>query len=243
MSAMNVLIISDGHGSLDMLDAMAPVIEGVDMVLYGGDFAAFNKPETGLPFLERLAKLHDQVFSVTGNCDAPDFLETMETYDISVEASLSYFGGLVLTGSGGGLNFTGETSNERSDEDLAGDLRLAELSVEENAEEGSTSSENTSGWNNLIVIAHNPPKDTACDVASGGVHVGSPLIRTFIERTQPLLVVCGHIHESFATDTMGQTLLVNPGALVEGRYALAEISGGSGKRFEVTKLELLKLPL
>lgn len=38
------------------------------------------------------------------------------------------------------------------------------------------------------------------------------------------MVVSGHIHESFAVDKIGETVLVNPGALMEGRYALAEIT-------------------
>lgn len=257
MSVMKVLIISDGHGSLEMLDAIAPVMEGVDMVLYGGDFAAENKPETGLSFLERLAKLHDRVFAVSGNCDGPEFLETLESYDVSVEGSLSYFSGLVLTGSGGSSYFKRNSPNERSDEELVSDLRLAEQSLrDESAGDGdfadgsaaqepaataSSEAEAGDGWNSLVAIVHNPPKDTVCDQVAPGIHVGSPLIRSFIERVRPLLVVCGHIHEGFGKDTIGSTVLANPGSLAEGRYAIAEISGGGKVPFSVSSLELLQL--
>ena len=293
---MKVLILSDGHGAVDKLDALADAAKAFDIVLFGGDFAAFKKIETGLPFLERLAAFHDRVFAVTGNCDAPDFRETVESYDMSVEGTLSYFSGLMLSGSGGGSKFTGTTPNERTDEELVGDLRLAALAAggslwagepddpDEDASDENTDAERSLSdgsalfdngarfadgaerlaagakvavapepraaldpaedgepWNNLIVIAHNPPKDTKLDMIPNGVHVGSPLIRAFIESKKPLLVVSGHIHESAAIDTLGPTTLVNPGALADGRYAVAEITGGSGKPFAVASIELKTL--
>lgn len=229
---MKILIISDGHGALDMLGRLENIAKTADFILFAGDFAALHKVETGQPFLERLIGIHDQVFAVTGNCDAPDFRDVLETADISVEGSLVYFSGLVLTGSGGGSKFMGDTPNERSDEELAGDLHLIVESV------GDDSPDLGEPWNNLIVISHNPPKDTALDAAGNGMHVGSPLFRKFIETYKPLLVVCGHIHESIAVDTIGETTLVNPGPLVSGYYALAEISGDVKKGFSVESVTL-----
>lgn len=231
---MKVLIMSDGHGDAAMLDRAAPLAREADAVLYAGDFAALGRPETGLPYLERLANLNDRTFAVSGNCDEIDFRETLEEYDISVEGSLSYFSGLVITGSGGGSKFTGKTPNERDDEELASDLRLAS---------GSAGDDETAAgpWNSLVVIMHNPPKDTACDLVAPGVHVGSPLLRQFIDTWQPLLVVCGHIHESFAVERLGPTVLVNPGSLAEGRYAVAEITGGGKVPFAVSSIELKTL--
>lgn len=286
---MKVLIISDGHGAVDRLDALADVAKASDIVLFGGDFAAVGHPETGLPFLKRLAALHDRVFAVTGNCDEPLFRETVEEYDLSIEGSLSYFSGLMLAGSGGGSKFTGTTPNERTDEELAGDLRLAALAAggvswedepDDDAEGDDTEGGTVDGfaegiariegddagraatrtavatapkmatarepleepWNNLIIIAHNPPKDTKLDAVAGGIHVGSPLIRAFIDSKKPLLVVSGHIHESAAIDSLGPTTLVNPGSLADGHYAVAEITGGANKPFAVSSIELKKLP-
>ena len=36
-----------------------------------------------------------------------------------------------------------------------------------------------------ILVSHNPPKDTACDVIPGDVHVGSTAVREFLEEAQP----------------------------------------------------------
>ena len=52
MKKMRFLIISDGHGDLDVLDKLDSEFEKSDVVLFGGDFAKFKEPETGLPFLQ-----------------------------------------------------------------------------------------------------------------------------------------------------------------------------------------------
>jgi len=143
---MKVLLISDGHGDLARLEQIEPIAATADLVLFGGDFAAFGKPETGLSYLERLAHLHDRVFAVSGNCDEPAFRETMEEFDVSIEGSLSYFNGLMFSGSGGALKFTGVTPNERTDEDLVSDLHL----VAESVPEGFSGSDEV--WNNLVII-------------------------------------------------------------------------------------------
>ncbi len=230
---MKVLIVSDGHAAVERLEPLKEVAVDCDIVLFGGDFAKFGNPETGRPYLERFAKIHDRIFAVIGNCDEPDFVDALDEYDIGIEGSLSYFGGLVFSGSGGGSKFTGTTPNERTDEELADALRL----VAESAPEGT----GEAGWNNLVIVAHNPPAETKLDVVSNGAHVGSPLIRAFVDRYKPLLVVSGHIHESAAVDRIGPTALVNPGALAEGKYAIAEISGGNGAPFAVESIELKKL--
>ena len=72
----------------------------------------------------------------------------------------------------------------------------------------------------VIVVTHCPPADTRCDVLYDGRHAGSRAIRQWIERSQPMLALHGHIHESpemsgsFA-DRVGKTITVNPGSDTE----------------------------
>jgi len=214
---MKVVLFSDGHGNLDRLEQLAPQIIDADLVLYGGDFAAFGEPETGLPYLKRLVALHDQIFAVSGNCDPPDFRDTLDQYDMGIEGSLSYFSGLILAGSGGASHFKGDTPFERDDEELAADLHLAAHGLGGPARQ-----------DNLVVIAHNPPKNTGLDCVAPGVHVGSPAIRNFIEQYQPLLVLSGHIHESAAIDRIGESVLINPGSLALGQWAEAQLVQENG---------------
>ncbi len=70
-----------------------------------------------------------------------------------------------------------------------------------------------------IVVSHHPPYGTKTDIAYNGSHVGKKYLRKFVEKYQPLLFLCGHVHESRGIDEIGRTKIVNPGSLTEGYYA------------------------
>ena len=224
---MLFLVISDLHGNLDVLDKLDEQFKNADAVLFAGDFTKFGDASTGLPALEKLKSKHDTIFSVIGNCDEPSMLEKIEEADMSVQKTLVNFEGLCFAGSGGGSKFTGETANERTDEELASDLDI--ITKQEAAE-----------WNNLIAVMHNPPKDTECDKVAPTVHVGSPLLKKFIDDYKPLAVITGHIHESAAICKAGNTTVINPGALLEGKYALMQVEKKDGA-WSVTGAELRQL--
>ncbi|MGP1587751.1 MAG: metallophosphoesterase [Treponemataceae bacterium] len=224
---MRFLIISDGHGNSDMLDKLNEEFKKSDIVLFAGDFAKFGRKSTGKLFLEKLVLKHEKIFAVLGNCDEQTFIEQLEKADISVENSLVYSDGLVFIGSGGGSKFTGTTPFERDEKDLVFDLHLVSDQIEHD-------------WSNLVVIMHNPPKDTKCDIVGKDIHVGSSLLRQWIEQVKPLLVVTGHIHESRGIDSVGETSVMNPGALCDGNYGVVELENTNG-RWKITKLELLSV--
>lgn len=77
-----------------------------------------------------------------------------------------------------------------------------------------------------ILVSHNPPKDTACDLIPGDVHVGSTAVREFLEEAQPDMCLCGHIHEARAIDRIGRTVIANPGALAQGGYLVLRFNAG-----------------
>lgn len=211
---MKFLVLSDIHGDLEHLGKLEGEFKKADAVLFAGDFAKFAEPETAEPVLEKLCSMHNTIFSVIGNCDEPDFIGNIEAKDISVQKSLVQFEGLCIAGSGGGLPFGG-AANEREDAELATDFNIL-------TEQGSCE------WDNLVAIMHNPPKDTDCDKISAGIHVGSESLRAFIEQYKPLAVVTGHIHESVAVCKIGNTTVINPGALMEGRYGWLEVCKEGG---------------
>ncbi|HZE19079.1 MAG TPA: hypothetical protein VE402_03080, partial [Candidatus Angelobacter sp.] len=68
----------------------------------------------------------------------------------------------------------------------------------------------------VVCAFHGPPHGTALDLIHGDVHVGSRVVRTFLEDRKPILSLHGHIHESPAVsgkfaDRIGPTICVNPG--------------------------------
>ena len=58
--------------------------------------------------------------------------------------------------------------------------------------------------------------------------------------TKPLALVCGHIHEGRAIDKIGETVVVNPGPLAEGNYAILEVEK-IGEEWKVANVELKNL--
>ena len=65
-----------------------------------------------------------------------------------------------------------------------------------------------------IVVSHSPPLgylDRLSDKDSQrfGPHIGSGCLLEYIERHQPKLVVCGHVHNDAGEATIGKTLVVN----------------------------------
>ena len=200
-------------------------------MLFGGDFARFEHLETAKPVLEKLLKKHESIFSVLGNCDSPDFIDEIEKADISVEGNLTFHDGIAICGSGGGTKFTGTTPFERTEDEIISDYDVVESSSNECADENGH-------WPNLVLIMHNPPKDTNCDALPNGVHVGSEKLRAYIEKRAPFLVVTGHIHESAGIENFAETTIINPGSLAEGKYGWVEAEKSPDGKWKVTKAEL-----
>ena len=230
---MKYLVISDMHGNLENIDKLDSVFKEVEGVFCAGDFAECFKPETGKPVLEKLAVKHEAVFAVCGNCDEMEFNEELEGQDISVHKSLVFHDGLAISGSSGGSIFTNETANERTEEDLMSDFEIVENSTEACGDENGK-------WSNLILISHNPPKTEKIDSPAPGVHAGSQLLTDFILKHSPTLVVTGHIHEGRAVEKIGNSTVINPGSLAEGKYAIVEIIK-NGDSFECESVELKEI--
>lgn len=70
---------------------------------------------------------------------------------------------------------------------------------------------------NEIIAIHTPPHGLGVDICIDGRMVGSRSVRYWIERAQPYLVLCGHIHEcpwapkGQSVVKVGNTYVVQPG--------------------------------
>jgi len=64
----------------------------------------------------------------------------------------------------------------------------------------------------LVLVCHCPPKNTPLDRVREGSHFGSTAIREFVDRVQPKLFFCGHIHEAHGVECqLGATKARNLG--------------------------------
>ena len=76
----------------------------------------------------------------------------------------------------------------------------------------------------VILVVHNPPINCTLDKTFLKTHIGSQSIRDAIELYKPDVLVCGHVHESKAIETIGKTICVNPGASKFGNASLIELN-------------------
>ena len=73
-----------------------------------------------------------------------------------------------------------------------------------------------------IMVLHTPPIGKVVDIDNGG-HKGSQVVNELINTYRPRLTVAGHAHDAQGSETIAETLVVNPGALKNGKYAIVDL--------------------
>jgi len=96
------------------------------------------------------------------------------------------------------------------------------------------SAENTDDCGTIVLLTHAPPHGTRDELPFG--HVGSKAIQKFVDRVD--LIVCGHIHEAKGIETVGKTVVVNPGEACKGFCALITIEEAENKPIDVEFIEV-----
>ncbi len=208
---MKILTVTDIHGNSNTVSELTELLESErpEVVLIAGDITHFSGAETARKILEPLLKPGVPILAVHGNCDGRDVPELLDELGIGIHDKRVEIYGVGFIGLGGSNITPFNTVWELTEDEI---MKI----LERNYHPGD------------VVLSHVPPKDTKADRIHSGLHVGSKALREFIERNQPPLVVTGHIHEARSVDRVGETVIVNPGPLFRGYYAIVELD-------EVTK--------
>ncbi|BAD84736.1 metallophosphoesterase, calcineurin superfamily [Thermococcus kodakarensis KOD1] len=218
---MRIVAVTDIHGKLEKVKRLAGVLEEErpDLILIAGDITNFSGAEVARTVLEPLMALDVPILAVHGNCDGRDVPELLEELGISLHNKRKEVNGTGFVGVGGSNITPFNTIWELTEDEIMEILR-------KNYRPGD------------IILSHAPPKDTKADRVHSGLHVGSTALREFIEKNQPPLVVTGHIHEARSVDELGETIIVNPGPLFRGYYAVIDFDE---KEKVVKNIELREL--
>ena len=218
---VKVLAVTDIHGNSKMVQELAELLESesVDLVLIAGDITHFSGAETARKVLEPLLNAGIPVLVVHGNCDGRDVPELLDELGIGLHDKRVEVNGVGFIGIGGSNITPFNTVWELTEEEIGGIL-------ERNYRPGD------------VILSHVPPRNTRADRINSGLHVGSKALREFIEMNRPPLVVTGHIHEARSVDRVGETVIVNPGPLFRGYYAIIELDD---KARNVENVELREL--
>jgi Icc-related predicted phosphoesterase len=225
---MKILVIADIHGDMDKLKKLVDETKlgDIDLVICPGDYTdmfetpkEFSQVDIANLLIQKLLSIKKPLLAVPGNHDPYEILEFLEDYGINLHGKKKTVLGTDFVGWGGAptpFNTNFEPSEEETKEAL--DKLASQIKP-----------------GNFIMITHEPPKDTKLDAVGGGKHVGSPIIRKFIETARPVLVISAHIHESQGEDKIGSSILFYPGPLFDGYYGIVDIEGKNIK-CEVRKL-------
>lgn len=202
---MQILLLSDIHGHTEHLLKLSDAISEADLVCLCGDLTSFKGPAAAWRVVKAVKKPLDRLVAVSGNCDEKGVEESLVEKGVGIHGRVRAVDGVSLLGLGGSLITPFGTPNEYTEEELASvlDGALAEAPAD-------------APW---VLVSHQPPVNSCADRLASGVHAGSRAVRDFIEAHRPLACLTGHIHESRGIQRQNGTLIVNPGALAQGRYA------------------------
>ncbi len=198
------IAVGDIHGDVANL-ARIPDIDLADGVIVSGDLTIRGDRPEGKRVIDAIRAINPAVHAQIGNMDHQDVDDWLTAEGINIHRRVVELApGLGLMGIGWSTPTPFGTPSEIPEEGLA---RWIE---ETHALAG--------GYARLAVVVHTPPYGTATDRLPSGAHVGSPAVRAFLERVQPVVCITGHIHESRGKDVIGNTPVVNPGPLSLGGY-------------------------
>jgi len=215
---VRLVCFGDVHMALHAIERLAPALRAADVAILTGDITNFGEPSDAFRVVDAVRAHCPTVWAVTGNLDMAWVIDAFRDAGISLHGEARRVGDLGIFGCGGSNVTPMDTPTELEEHELAGVLEQAHAGVADAPRR--------------LMICHTPPYRTALDRLMNGTPVGSPAVREFIERRRPDVAVVGHIHEGRGTDCVGDTLVLNPGALRDGGYVLVE-DDGAGLRAEL----------
>ena len=216
---MRILAATDFHGDRDAFRRVAAKARNAaDVVVVCGDVTHFGLLAQARELLSPLLDLEAPVLLVPGNCDVPSLAIEKRGNVESIHGECRTIGGFSFLGVGGSPPGP-----------LNAPFELEEPEIARILEEARS---NCNTRENMIVVSHTPPKDTRVDRAFNGEHVGSHSVREFVEKNQPELLICGHIHEAKGMDRVGETVIVNPGPTTHGNCAMIDLTSRVEARFD-----------
>jgi Icc-related predicted phosphoesterase len=226
-----VLAVAEVHGATDalelLLDRVGPTVDAVAVV--GNLTEPWSKPETYRAIFKTLGAADVSTFWVPGRDDAPlhEYLSESHAMEIAYPLLRGVHGTISL---GPGETLFAGMGGEILD--APSTLRAEEYLVR------------YPGWEveyRLKVIRELEARDQVFLFATPPAHeriglAGSTVLAELVKTHNPAVVVVGG--ETRVEGVLGKSLVVAPGRLDRGRYAVADVQHGS---VELGRLELLGL--
>jgi uncharacterized protein len=190
---VRVLAFSDLHCDLDGAERLVEASREVDAIVGAGDFASVH---SGLEeTIDALRGIERPTLLVPGNNETEDALR---------EATAAWPAATVLHGEATELD-------GRSFFGLGAGIPITPWEWSFDLDEPAAEAMLADCPGGAVLIVHSPPRGHV-DRDSSGRQLGSEAVRDAIEAKAPPLALCGHIHESWETESrLGPTRIVNLG--------------------------------
>jgi Icc-related predicted phosphoesterase len=218
---MRILALADIHGAFRLALQILTSGPAYDLVLIAGDLTTHGTPDEAARAIDGFRVVAPHLLAVAGNMDTGEIDAGFLRAGISIHGRGVCVDGVGIFGVSGGPISPLLTPYELPEEEI---LRHAERGLQQVAGAATT-----------VFVPHAPPYGTQLDVIRNGQHVGSTAVRAFIEKHQPDVTVCGHIHEAAGLDAIGKTKIINCGPAHRGSYGLISLGG----RIEVQRLRFM----
>jgi hypothetical protein len=207
---MRIIALSDIHGAHARAEDILRREGTFDVIVIAGDLTTRGTSVEAESAIASLSSYGQPIIAVAGNMDPPALDETLRRLGVGIDST-----GIIV----GETGFFGVSASPFTPFNTP--YELSEEEIMRRAEEG---------WKMVVkarwrvFVPHAPPRGSKLDRSFTGMHVGSTAVREFVERNEPDVVICGHIHEARGTDTIGKSRMVNCGPAGKGQYAVVTLS-------------------
>lgn len=211
------IVITDLHGKTGRLDEIPGLAEAVGVLILG-DITSQGSAARARQVLEEVVARNNHVLALFGNNDTAEVGQWLDEMGVGLHNAVRELDPETAIMGIGGSTFTPFSTPSEFPESRFADWL-----------EGLWT--HARHYSRVVLVSHTPPRDTLCDRIEGNLHAGSQAVREFIMDCQPDVCLCGHIHESRADDRLGRTVVINPGSLSLGGYAVLRL----GSRLSVSR--------
>jgi Icc-related predicted phosphoesterase len=205
---MKILAVADVHGRFTAVCDILGRVGPVDVLVVAGDLTTCGAPREVEAAVRTWIKLAPHVFAVAGNMDSPAIESALDRMGVSLNGCCRRIGPVAFFGC------------SASPTSIGTPYEIPEWQIATRIQRGAAQA---AGAAQCVFVPHTPPRGVL-DETHDGEHVGSLAVRDFIARAQPVLVLCGHIHEARGKAQLGRSLVINCGPVAAGHYAVINLT-------------------
>jgi uncharacterized protein len=208
---VKLVAFADVHDRFDIVTQALQQLQEVDVIIIAGDITTNGTPADAQLAIHAWKPFAPTLLAVSGNMDSPAIDQTLEQLGVSINARCQH------------VHDVGFFGCSAAPVSIGTPYEIPESEIAQRLERGFSQSMTA---RHRVLVPHAPPHN-AVDRTHSGVAAGSRAVRDFIERVEPALILCGHIHEARGQTRIGRTLVVNCGPACNGHYVIIDFNDGA----------------